>query len=145
MALLILLHVIGASVWLGGHLILLLGFVPRALRQNDPEIIRKFEEVYERIGIPALLLQIVTGVWMSEKYLGNLTDAFLFQSPMERYIAWKIILIAVTVILALHARLRIIPKLQSSNLRYLVVHITGITVIALFMAFLGTGIRVGEW
>jgi len=82
---------------------------------------------------------------MSEKYLGNLTDAFLFQSPMERYIAWKIILIAVTVILALHARLRIIPKLQSSNLRYLVVHITGITVIALFMAFLGTGIRVGEW
>jgi putative copper export protein len=58
---LVILHLIGASVWVGGHLVLSLAILPRALRAKDPEIIRDFEAGFERIGIPALLVQVVTG------------------------------------------------------------------------------------
>ncbi|MEV1968220.1 hypothetical protein ABZR56_17340, partial [Pseudomonas aeruginosa] len=42
------------AIWVGGHLVLALGILPGALRRRDPQAIRAFEQVYERIGIPAL-------------------------------------------------------------------------------------------
>ncbi|HNU41880.1 MAG TPA: hypothetical protein PKH83_05260, partial [Cyclobacteriaceae bacterium] len=66
---LILVHVLGASVWVGGHLILSIGFLPRALQSKDINIITGFEKSFERIGIPALLAQIITGLWMASLYI----------------------------------------------------------------------------
>ncbi|TXI68546.1 MAG: hypothetical protein E6Q41_04000, partial [Cyclobacteriaceae bacterium] len=66
---LILLHVLGAAIWVGGHLILSLGFLPQALKQRDISIILNFERHYEKIGMPALLLQVVTGVSMALIYV----------------------------------------------------------------------------
>lgn len=142
---LILFHVIGASVWLGGHLILAIGFLPPALRKRDPGIIAAFEAVYEKIGIPALLLQIVTGIWIAVRYLGNLWNAFHFSTPAERYIAWKLILLLLTVLIAAHARIRLITRLKEENMNYLAAHILAITLLALAMAFLGVGVRIGSW
>ncbi|MBF3283866.1 copper transporter, partial [Pseudomonas aeruginosa] len=51
---LLFLHLLGAAIWVGGHLVLALGILPGALRRRDPQAIRAFEQVYERIGIPAL-------------------------------------------------------------------------------------------
>jgi putative copper export protein len=62
---LVLLHVLGATIWAGGHLILSIGFLPRALKERKLNIILDFEKQYERVGIPALLLQVITGFWMA--------------------------------------------------------------------------------
>ena len=56
----LLLHLLGATVWTGGHLILATVILPRALKHSDVEGIRNFENAYERIGIPALIVQIAT-------------------------------------------------------------------------------------
>jgi putative copper export protein len=56
--LLVVLHLLGASVWVGGHLVLSLSVLPRALRARDPAIISEFESGLERLGIPALLVQV---------------------------------------------------------------------------------------
>lgn len=66
---LLFLHLLGATVWVGGHLVLLLGVLPRAMRQRDPQPVRQFEQLYERIGIPALLIQIITGFWLASLWL----------------------------------------------------------------------------
>ena len=63
--LLIILHLLGASVWVGGHLVLSLVVLPRALHARDASIVREFESGYERIGLPALALQVLTGVWLA--------------------------------------------------------------------------------
>src|SRR5206468_3592572 len=63
--LLVVLHLLGATVWVGGHLVLSLVVLPRALAARDPSIVREFESGYERIGLPALLLQALTGVWLA--------------------------------------------------------------------------------
>jgi uncharacterized membrane protein len=62
---LVLLHVLGATIWAGGHLILSIAFLPKALKERKLNIILDFEKQYERVGIPALLLQVITGFWMA--------------------------------------------------------------------------------
>ena len=66
---LLFLHLLGASVWVGGHLVLLFSVLPGALRRRDVQPVRAFEQLYERVGIPALLLQIATGIWLAGQWL----------------------------------------------------------------------------
>jgi len=49
--LLIILHLLGASVWVGGHLVLSLVVLPRALHARDASIVREFESGYERASV----------------------------------------------------------------------------------------------
>ena len=61
----IFLHVLAATVWTGGHLVLATTVLPRALRQRSPQRLLDFEQGYERIGMPALAIQVVTGLWIA--------------------------------------------------------------------------------
>lgn len=49
---LLLLHILGATVWTGGHLIVALTILPRALKRKAPAELLRFESAYERIGTP---------------------------------------------------------------------------------------------
>ncbi|MDP2274422.1 MAG: CopD family protein [Archangium sp.] len=62
------------------------------------------------IGIPALVTQIITGAWLA---LGLLPAASWFDtsSPIARAVMLKLGLLACTALLAVDARLRIIPRL----------------------------------
>ncbi len=70
------LHVLGATVWTGGHLVLSLTVLPRALRRRNPDLLREFEARFERIGIPALAIQIVTGIWLASRLVPQVSDWF---------------------------------------------------------------------
>ena len=54
---LIAVHLIGASVWIGGHLVLAATILPRALRRREPAIILDFEKGFEWIGLPSLVFK----------------------------------------------------------------------------------------
>ena len=41
---LVVLHILGATVWTGGHLILAATVLPQALKHRDPDLIHQFEE-----------------------------------------------------------------------------------------------------
>ena len=43
-SLLVIVHALAATVWTGGHLVLDLGVLPKALRARDAGAIRAFEE-----------------------------------------------------------------------------------------------------
>ena len=66
---LVLFHVFGATIWVGGHLILSLTILPKALKENNPDLILQFEKNYEKIGLPALFFQVITGIWLSLLYI----------------------------------------------------------------------------
>ncbi|MBV1860098.1 MAG: hypothetical protein KUG77_16920, partial [Nannocystaceae bacterium] len=36
-------HILGATVWTGGHLVLVLVVLPRARRGGDPSVVQEFE------------------------------------------------------------------------------------------------------
>ncbi len=141
--LLVTLHLIGASIWIGGHVVLSAVILPRALRNRDPSIVRDFEAGYERIGLPALLLQVLTGLSLAYYWLPQVGAWFALDSTLSRLIATKLALLALTVALALHARLRVIPRLGADNLTVLAYHVFAVTLLSLAFLVAGVGIRTG--
>lgn len=135
------LHLLGASVWVGGHLILLCNVLPGALRQRDPQPVRAFEQLYERIGIPALLLQVASGLWLAALWLP--VDRWLESSALAHLVQAKLLLLAFTAVLGLHARLALIPGLDARRLPQLGLHIVLITLTALSFVWVGSGFRFG--
>ena len=61
---LLIVHALAATVWTGGHLVLDLGVLPKALRERSAAAIRSFEETFEPLGLTALAIQVLTGLWM---------------------------------------------------------------------------------
>jgi len=107
--------VLGATIWAGGHLILSIGFLPKALKEKNIQIILDFEKQYERVGIPALLLQVITGCWMASIFV-PFDNWFSLASPHHAYLWVKIVLLFSTIGFAIHARLFIIPHLTIEKL-----------------------------
>lgn len=141
--LLVMLHVLGATIWTGGHLILVLGFLPQALRNRDPQVLTDFESRYERVGMPALVIQVVTGFLLAQRVLPDHSLWLSWDAGTPRQIGIKLILLAVTIALALDARLRIIPKLSTKNLTSMALHIIAITVVSVLFVLVGVGFRFG--
>jgi putative copper export protein len=139
----VILHLVGASVWVGGHLVLSLAVLPRALRAGDPAIVRDFEAGFEKIGIPALLLQVATGLVLAHHWAPSLRTWLAPETPQTRFILGKLALLACTIALAAHARLRIIPRLDASNLRLLAYHVVAVTVLGILFLVFGVAIRTG--
>ncbi len=140
---LVVVHLLGASIWVGGHLVLALAVLPRALRANDASIVRDFEAGFERIGIPALLTQVATGAWLALHWLPDVGAWFEAATPQARFVLAKLACLAATVALAAHARLAIIPRLDQTTLRPLAWHIRAVTAIAVAFVVLGVAIRTG--
>jgi len=141
--LLLIIHLFAATIWIGGHLVLCIGYMPRALKQKDPSIITSFEKSYEKIGLPALLLLVITGVMLSYNYDVKVTDWFSFKASIEKVISIKLTLLLCTLALAIHARIFIIPKLSAKSLTLMGVHIIAITLIGITMMVMGTFVRFG--
>lgn len=139
----LILHLLGASIWVGGHLVLLLTILPKAMRERDPGAVLRFEHGYERIGIPALLVQAITGIWLATRYVPGLWAAFTFSDPLRTAVAIKLLLLLATLLTGLHARLRIIPRLTPERMPMLAVHVTLVTTMAVVLLYMGAFIRTG--
>jgi len=139
---LLILHVLGACVWTGGHLVLAVTVLPRALAHRDTSILRAFEEPFERIGIPALFVQVVTGAGLASQFV-PVARWLAFGSDIEARVGTKLVLLGLTVALALHARLRLLPRLDASNLWLLAVHIVVVTALAVALVIVGVDFRTG--
>lgn len=129
--LIIFIHIISATIWAGGHLVLTLGFLPKAIKKNDISIVEQFESKYERIGIPSLLILVITGVYMTTVYTSNFFD-FDFSIHHNRHVYYKFILLFLTIILAIHARFVLIPQKKLKPLAYHIVLVTTISVLFVF-------------
>jgi putative copper export protein len=140
---LLLLHVLAATVWTGGHLVLSLVVLPRVLRERSAAELLRFESAYERIGLPALLIQVATGIWLAHRMVPQVSRWLTFADPVVSLIGIKLVLLAVTLALAIDARLRIIPKLSEEHLTALVWHIVPVTVASVLFVVVGVSFRTG--
>ncbi len=138
------LHLLGAAIWAGGHLILAVTILPQALRARRAVIVSEFEQRFERIGLPALGVQIATGLWLAERLLGS-PDHWFASNAVARVVQVKLGLLAVTLGLAVHARFRVIPKLSDATLHTLAWHIRIVTLAAVLLVLAGASIRFGGY
>jgi putative copper export protein len=136
---LLVLHVLGATVWTGGHLVLSLTVLPRALRAGDPRVVHEFESGFEKLAIPALAMQVATGLALAFRRLPDAGDWLALDYPANHVLA-KLALLAATVGLAVHARLRVLPDLDRERLRLLAWHVVPVTVLAVLLVVVGVSL-----
>lgn len=132
------LHILAATIWTGGHIVLSTTILPEVLKTRQINTLLNFEQRYEKIGMPALIIQVITGLYLVYTLVPNLTLWLSFSSAITVKIGIKLILLLSTVLLALNARFRIVPRLSNRNLNIFAVHI--ILVTAISIAFVLTGI-----
>ena len=141
--LVLILHIIGATIWVGGHLVLSLAILPGALRSRNAIVVREFEARYERIGIPSLATQVVTGLLLAYFWTRSF-DAFLPPASTQAgFILIKLVLLLATIIIAVHARRWIIPTLREETLPALAYHAFAVTALGIALLVVGVGIRTG--
>ena len=140
---LLLLHLLAATIWTGGHLVLTLTVLPRVLKNKSPAELLRFESGYERIGIPALVIQVATGLWLAHALIPDVSQWFSFDNAVSRGIVFKLALLALTAAFAADARLRIIPKLSEDNLVSLAWHIVPTTIFSVLFIVVGISFRTG--
>lgn len=139
----LILHILAATVWAGGHLVLALTILPKALRRNAPELVFEFDSGFERIAIPALLLLVVTGLWLAYRMIPDVSAWFSFENYVSTLIVAKLTLLVLIVALAVDARIRIVPNIASDNLKTLAFHIIPVTIISVLLVIIGVGFRTG--
>lgn len=136
-------HLLGATIWTGGHLILTLAVLPKVLVTRNIETLHQFEQQFEKVGMPALILQIATGLWMAQRLLPDWHSWFALDNDISKLIALKLALLLTTVLVALHARFRVIPTLRDQTLNWFAVHIVTVTLLAVSFVVVGSLFRTG--
>ncbi|MFZ8841647.1 MAG: CopD family protein [Pyrobaculum sp.] len=128
------LHVLLATVWVGGHIILLMAYGAE-LKRGTTNSLLDFERRYEKIGLPSLIFAAATGVAML--YVG------WGKWPMAAHI--KMGLFVILILMALHAQLRLIPRLKRGEDvgGLLLLHMAAVTAISIAFVVLGAAIRFG--
>lgn len=142
---LLIIHLLSATIWVGGHLLLVFGYLPQALKDKDPGIILNYEKKYEPVGMTALVLLVVTGILMACKYGVSIEYWFQFATPVEKVVSTKLLLLFLTAAFALSAQFRVIPKLKNNpdKLPEMAFHILSVTTIGVLMLIFGSYIRFG--
>ena len=145
---LLVLHLIAATIWVGVHSVLAIGYLPKALKHKDFSYIGNFEKTYEPIGMPSLAVLIITGILMAYDYNAGFSSWFSFATPIERVVSLKLTFLLTTVCFAISAQTRVLPKLRKGQLNKLpemAVHIICVTLIGVLMVILGSLVRIGGW
>ena len=140
---LLILHLLGAAIWTGGHLILALVVLPKVLSSRNLDALLQFEGQFEKIGMPALAIQIITGLWMAHSMLPNIGAWFAFDNDISILIGLKLMLLLTTAAVAMHARFWVIPRLTADNLNGFAVNIILVTLLAVSFVVVGTLFRTG--
>jgi putative copper export protein len=143
--LLLIIHLLSATVWVGGHLLLVFGYLPQALKEKNQNIILNYERKYEPVGMTSLVLLIITGILMAYRYGVGIEYWFQFETPIEKVVSTKLTLLLVTVLFALSAQFRVLPKLKISadKLPEMTFHIVSVTIIGVLMLIFGSFVRFG--
>ena len=140
---LLLLHILAATIWTGGHIVLCVVVLPKVLEERSPEALLSFESVYEKIGMPALIVQVLTGVILAYRMVPDIAQWFDVTNPVSHAIMAKLGLLALTVGFALDARLRVIPTLSDKTLTVMAWHIVPVTIFSILFVVVGVSFRTG--
>src|SRR5690606_12326229 len=128
-----------ATVWTGGHLVLALGLLPGILRRRAVGELTAFEAAYEKWGMSALIIQVITGLWLARIRQPDIASWFTAEHFPSRLIQLKLAL------LAIDARLRVIPHLSEQTLPAMALRIRLVTLLGVAFVVVGTSFRTGPW
>lgn len=139
---LITMHVLGASAWIGGHFVLLGVIVPAAWRDGVVARVVEFERLFGRIGLAALAVQVTTGVLLASRWIEWRT---VFSAPTAagHLVLAKMAILGAIVVIGADTSIRILPTLSAATLGRFTIRAAVVTVLSVLVLVCGVGIRTG--
>jgi len=141
--LIVMVHILGAALWIGGRGVLVGVVIPRVKRTGDVEHLKDFEKGIGRIGLAALAVQLVTGLWLVDHWLGGLGALLRPTNPIAHMALTKLALLVALVGLAGYAHHRMLPRLEPGRLGLFAMHAWVTAALSVILLVLGVGIRTG--
>lgn len=143
--LLLIIHLLCATIWVGGHILVSGIVLPQVWKKKDTGLLFDFEEKYEKIGMPTLLLLVITGIRMAYMYNVRVGNWFSFSFPIEKVVSLKLMCLFGIVLLALSAQLYVLPALKKNikMLPLMTIHVLLVTLLSIAMLILGSFVRYG--
>lgn len=140
---LVMAHLLGASAWIGGHLVLLGVVLPGARRAGSVAGVLEFEHRFGRIGLLALVVQVASGALLATRWIDDWRTIFSAPTPAGHLIIAKIVLLALIMALARHATRRVLPALTATTLGRFAFHAWVVTALSVLLLVCGVGVRTG--
>jgi len=137
----IVIHVLAATIWTGGHLALVFMYLIPAFKTKSLKEILDFEHRYEKVGMPALVLLVITGFYQFYYFLPDLSLWFDFNNHISTHISSKVIMVIMIAILALDMKLRVF-KQENPNFYDFAIHVFAVTALSVLLVIVGLSIRL---
>ncbi|MBI2213291.1 MAG: hypothetical protein HYU52_06560 [Acidobacteria bacterium] len=141
--LVIIVHILGAAVLVGTNLVLLLSVIPKAKKENDLGVVRGFLGGVGQMGVHALAVQLITGLWLASPQFKGISAAFQSREVFATHVVAKIVIMVVITALVVVMRRKIAPKLSMETLGGFTSTVGIITLLGITMVALGVGLRTG--
>ncbi|MFA6958070.1 MAG: hypothetical protein WC538_19555 [Thermoanaerobaculia bacterium] len=141
--LLVILHILGAATLVGTNLVLMLSVIPKAKKAGDIGIIKGFLAGVGQMGVHALAVQLITGLWLATPMFKGISAAFQMKDVFMTHVVAKIVIMIAITVLVIVMRRKIAPKLSMETLGGFTATVGIITVLGIFMVALGVGLRTG--
>lgn len=139
----LIIHLLAATIWVGGHLLLAFRYLPATIKHKDISILNDFRSKFGKIGMPTLFILVLTGILLAYDYDVPVSKWFSFSSPIERTISTKLLLLFTSLALAIHSQKFVFPKLTAEKMTLAIIEIITVTLIGVTMLILGSFIRLG--
>lgn len=136
---LILLHILSATVWIGSLLILVISIIPKSLKDKNFSNMINFEKSNHILIMSSLTIQLITGIRMAMIYL-PMSQWFSFSSPVSHKIVTKLLLIIVSMIVYVF---NITLNLKKEKYKQAAQTYIILAILALLLAYTGVTLRLG--
>ncbi len=137
------LHLLGATIWTGGHLVLSFAIVPRAVRAGDPAVMHDFGRGFMPLAMPALALQVLTGLWLALQVSPDWRDWLQLSDPVSAGIALKIALLVATMGIAMASHMGGHRHHGPAAVQRMARRARGMTALAVLFVATGAFLRTG--
>jgi putative copper export protein len=141
--LLIIAHMLGASVWIGGHVVLLTVILPTARRTGEVRAIQQFELAFGPIGMLALGVQVLTGLFLASIRIGDAPISQAIKDPAMHMLGGKLLVLAIISAIAAYTSRILLPSLTNARLNRFAANAWTVTVLSILLLVFGVGIRTG--
>lgn len=140
---LVILHILGASIWIGGMLIMALGALPKAKKASDASLLKNYEGSFHILGMIAITIQFLTGFRLAMIYAGGMKGLFNFSNHAAVLFMWKLVIVLLSAGLFVVFKKKTLSNLDNNNISSASAIVWLIALLAIAQMVLGLGFSRG--
>lgn len=115
-----------------------------AIKQKDISLINDFRYKFGKIGMPSLIILLITGILSAYDYDVTFYKWFSFSTAIETIVSIKLLLVFATLAAVIYTQKFVFPKLTSQNMMPTIIGISIVTFFSVAMLILGSFVRIGS-